>query len=82
VTKAEGKLLLFERAKRMQRIAELFAEVAQIEWAIAEGEPLDIGTGRKVRRDPEPEIPQPSEFDAAMARRALQTGRRARRVGR
>ena len=82
-----GKLNLIERAKCVQRIAELHSRLAhensrlaEIDRAIAGGEPVDVGTGRKARRAPEPEIPPPTELDAERARRSLQSGRRARRV--
>lgn len=89
MTRAEGKLLLAERARVQRRVAELFsqlahetAKLAEIEQAMASGAPADPGTGRKLHAPPEPEIPPPSELDRARARKALNSNRIARKLRR
>jgi hypothetical protein len=85
--KTEGKVRLTELAQCDERIAELQSALAHVHArraavarAIANDEPINPGTGRRLHDRTEPEIPEPTEMDRRRAIRVLNSNRIARKV--
>ena len=74
---AKGKIMLAQLARLDRREAELHAELADLKLerskllAEMSGQDVDLGTGRKSPKRPQPEIPEPTDLVAAKARKAL-----------
>lgn len=82
MTRATGKALMSELAQIERQLAELTARRARVFQAIAEGETVDLTTGKRLAARHKPAIPAVTELDRARARRELQKSDRRRSFGR
>ena len=82
MNKAEGKVCMAKLARVKRQQAALFAEEAELFSALAEGESVDVRTGR-LRPSYSSTMPKPSDFsetDLAEARTALRASDIKRRT--
>lgn len=69
------------RAELLAELAELEAEEASVFTDLADGESVDLRTGRRVARRHEAALPEFSDTDRAAARAALRGNAARRRLG-
>jgi hypothetical protein len=70
-----------KRAELLAEMAELDAEEARVYDELAEGESVDLRTGRRRPRAHTPSIPEASPEDSALAKAALNASALRRRIG-